>query len=107
MQKNWGENGEGENLPVDQVAEHPHSTFDYVNPADKVCFAVLVTIVLCILLPCHQTSGTRQLLRKSLQYQNIFLKFNSIKEKSLITYQLPHFLNVTILSMEQWRLRFQ
>ena len=57
-------------IPADQVAEHPHSTFDYVNPADKVCFAVLVTIVLCILLPCHQTSGTRQLLRKSLQHQN-------------------------------------
>ena len=57
-------------IPADQVAEHPHSTFDYVNPADKVCFAVLVTVVLCILHPCHQTSGTRQLLRKSLQHQN-------------------------------------
>ena len=59
-------------IPADQVAEHPHSTFDYVNPADKVCFAVLVTVVLCILHPCHQTSGTRQLLRKSLQYKIFF-----------------------------------
>ena len=66
-------------IPADQVAEHPHSTFDYVNPADKVCFAVLVTVVLCILHPCHQTSGTRQLLRKSLQYKIFFFRFKSIK----------------------------
>ena len=54
-------------IPVNLVAEHLHSTFDYVGHVDIGCFSALATIFWCILHLFRPTYGKVLRLRKLLK----------------------------------------